>query len=125
MDIRPSKRAFTISLIVLAVILVAFGLLRMKFGQFLPASIDKNLPDTVMFAAVGIMLWNKKLRNDEQKAEKERKRLEEEALAAKSASDEAEKECPSAEVAATPGEAATTSAENDGKTGDGSSGEAS
>jgi hypothetical protein len=91
-EIRPSKRAFMIALGVLTVVLLAFGLLRMKFGQFLPASIDKNLPDVVMFGAVGIMLWNKKLRNDEEKAEKERKRQEEEALAAKPVSGDADDE---------------------------------
>jgi len=56
----------------------------MKFGHFLPPFIDKNLPDFIMFCAVGVMLWNRKIRKDETKAAAEKKALEEEAAAAKS-----------------------------------------
>jgi hypothetical protein len=80
---KPNRRFFQILLIVLAAILIIYGLLRYKFGAFLPAAVDKNLPDVIMFSAVGIMLWNRKQRNDEKKAEAERKRLEVEAAAAR------------------------------------------
>jgi hypothetical protein len=79
----PSKKIFQIGLGVLAGILLLYGGLRWKFGAFLPPAVDKNLPDVIMMAAVGVMLWNRKLRKDEDKAraaaEAERKRLEEKA----------------------------------------------
>jgi hypothetical protein len=78
---KPSKKVFMIGLGALAGILLLYGGLRWKFGAFLPAAVDKNLPDFVMFAAVGVMLWNRKIRKDEDKAEAERKRLEAEAAA--------------------------------------------
>ncbi|MGA2544955.1 MAG: hypothetical protein ABSF43_00250 [Rectinemataceae bacterium] len=80
---KPNRRFFQILLIILAAILIIYGFLRYKFGAFLPAAVDKNLPDVIMFSAVGIMLWNRKQRNDEKKAAAERKRLEEEAAAAR------------------------------------------
>jgi hypothetical protein len=80
---KPNRRFFQIVLGILAAILIIYGFLRYKFGAFLPAAVDKNLPDVIMFSAVGIMLWNRKQRNDEKKAEAERKRIEEEAAAAR------------------------------------------
>jgi hypothetical protein len=82
---KISRRFFLISLSVMAGVLIIYGLLRWKFGAFLPAAVDKNLPDAIMFGAVAIMLVNRKQRSDETKAaaaaEAERKRLEEEAEA--------------------------------------------
>jgi hypothetical protein len=83
MRMKPSKKIFLIGLGVLAGILLLYGGLRWKFGPFLPEAIDKNLPDFVMFAAVGVMLWNRKIRKDEDKAEAERERLEVEAAEAR------------------------------------------
>jgi hypothetical protein len=80
---KPGKNFFFIVLIALAAILVAYGLLRNRFGPFLPAAIDKNLPDVIMFSAVGIMLWNRKILGDEKKAAAARKLEEEEAAAAR------------------------------------------
>jgi hypothetical protein len=82
---KLGKRFFYILLGALALILVAFGLLRAKYGPFLPPEVDKNLPDVVMFSAVGIMLWNRKILGDEKKAAAARKLEEEEAAAAKRA----------------------------------------
>ena len=80
---KPSKRIFLIGLGVLAALLLLYGILRWRFGPFLPAAVDKNLPDAIMFAAVGVMLWNRKIRSDEEKAaafaKAERKRLADEA----------------------------------------------
>lgn len=78
---KPNRRFFTICLGILAFILLAYGLLRMKFGAFLPPKIDQNIPNAVMVGAIAILLWNRKLRGDAQKAEAERKRLEREAAA--------------------------------------------
>ncbi len=78
MNWKPSRRFFLVGLGSLAGFLVIYGLLRWKFGPFLPEPIDKNLPDFVMVAAVGVMLWNRKILKDEAKAEAERKRLEDE-----------------------------------------------
>jgi hypothetical protein len=82
---KPGKRLFYVLLGLLAAILIAFGLLRSKYGPFLPPAIDKNLPDVIMFSAVGIMLWNRKVLGDEKKAEAARKLEEEEAAAARRA----------------------------------------
>lgn len=73
---KPNKLFFTICLGALAFILLAYGLLRMKFGAFLPPKIDENVPNAVMVGAVAILLWNRKLRNEAAKAEAEKKRLE-------------------------------------------------
>jgi hypothetical protein len=84
---KISRRFFLISLSVMAGVLIVYGILRWKFGAFLPAAVDKNLPDAIMFAAVAIMLVSRKQRSDEAKAaaaaEAERKRLEEEAAEAR------------------------------------------
>ena len=45
---KPNRRFFLICLGVLAFVLLAYGLLRMKFGAFLPPKIDENLPNAVM-----------------------------------------------------------------------------
>ena len=83
--IKPGKNLFYVLLGVLVVVLIAFGLLRSKYGAFLPPAIDKNLPDVIMFSAVGIMLWNRKVLGDEKKAAAARKLQEEEAATAKRA----------------------------------------
>jgi hypothetical protein len=89
---KPSKKVFQIGLGVLAALLLLYGGLRWKFGSFLPAAIDKNLPDFIMFAAVGVMLWNRKLRSDEDKAEAARLKEEEETAAARQVDAEASDE---------------------------------
>jgi hypothetical protein len=76
---KAGKKLFYILLGALAALLLAYGLLRMKIGPFLPAAIDKNLPDVVMFSAIGIMLWNRKILSDEKKAEAARLQAEREA----------------------------------------------
>jgi len=80
-SMKPNRRFFTICLGILAFILIAYGLLRLKFGPFLPAKIDQNVPNAVMVGAIAILLWNRKLRGEAEKAEAERKRLEVEAAA--------------------------------------------
>ena len=80
---KPSRRMFTIALAILAGVLLSYGLLRLKFGVFLPPTIDQNLPDAIVIAAVGILLWNRKLRGDAEKAEAARKRQVAEAAAAR------------------------------------------
>jgi hypothetical protein len=96
-EFKPSKNFFTILLGALVVILLAFGILRMKFGQFLPDVIDKNLPDAVIIAAIGIMLWNRQILNQEKKEAEARKKAEADAAAARIAGPEdAEKEAGSA-----------------------------
>lgn len=79
---KPDKKFFTILLGCLVVILIVFGVLRMKLGAFLPAVIDKNLPDAVIVAAIGIMLWNRQILNQEKREAEARKKAEEEAAAA-------------------------------------------
>ena len=61
---KPNRRFFLICLGALAFILLAYGLLRMKFGPFLPPKIDENLPNAVIVGAVAILLWNRKLRGE-------------------------------------------------------------
>jgi hypothetical protein len=89
---KPTKRFFLIGLGVLAGVLLVYGLLRMKFGAFLPEAVDKNLPDVIIFAAVGVMLWNRQIRKDEERERAEKQKLEEEARAASQVEAEVEKE---------------------------------
>jgi len=64
---RPSKRFFLISVGALAGILVLYGVLRSIYGVFLPEAIDKNFPDAIIIAAVGAMIWNRRIISDEKK----------------------------------------------------------
>jgi hypothetical protein len=73
---KPNKKHFTILLGSLVFILLLFGGLRWKFGQFLPDLIDKNLPDAVIIAAVGVMLWNRQILNQEKKEAEAKKAAE-------------------------------------------------
>jgi hypothetical protein len=66
MKIKP--RHFSIALACLAAILVGYAILRGFLGPFLPKIIDENLPNAVIVAALGIFLYNRKLRADEAKA---------------------------------------------------------
>jgi phage tail protein X len=91
---KPGKKFFLIVLACLAAILVAFALLRMKFGPFLPKVIDDSLPDVVMFAAVGVLLWNRKILGDEKKADAARKLEEEKAATSADADEESEPDAP-------------------------------
>jgi phage tail protein X len=74
--IKPSKKAFTITLIALAVILLGYGLARMAWGPLLPETIDKHLPDALIVIAIGIMLWNRQIANEEKKAAEAAKEAE-------------------------------------------------
>ena len=85
---KPNRTFFLICLSGLAAILLIFGFVRMKIGPFLPPQIDQNLPNAVIIGAIGIMLWNRKLRTEAQKAEAERKRIEIEAAAARQVEEE-------------------------------------
>ena len=87
---KPNRTFFLVCLIGLAAILLIFGFVRMKIGPFLPPQIDQNLPNAVIIGAVGILLWNRKLRTEAQKAEEERKRIELEAAAARQVQEEGE-----------------------------------
>jgi hypothetical protein len=99
---KPTKKHFTIMLGALAGLLLVFGVTRMIVrGPFLPELIDKNLPDAIIFAAIGILLWNRKLRSNDEKAE----RAKQEALAAAEA-EKAEKAEGSEAAAAPPAGAA-------------------
>lgn len=89
--IKPGKKLFYIILASLAAILVAYGFLRMNIGPFLPKQIDEGLPDFIIFAAVGVMLWNRKILGDEKKA-REAREAEEAAAAAAAAEAAAETE---------------------------------
>jgi hypothetical protein len=80
-EFKPDKKFFTIILGVLVVVLLVFGALRWKLGQFLPDVIDKNLPDAVIVAAVGVMLWNRQILNQEKKEALAKKAAEEAAAA--------------------------------------------
>jgi hypothetical protein len=89
---KPSKKHFTILLGSLVFILLLFGGLRWKFGQFLPDLIDKNLPDAVIIAAVGVMLWNRQILNQEKKEAEAKKAAEAAAAAELEESEESEDE---------------------------------
>ncbi len=86
MTFKPGKNLFYIILGALALILAALGLFHAQLETILPQNlVEKNLPDFIMFAAVGVLLWNRKILGDEKKAAEARKREEEEAAQAKQA----------------------------------------
>jgi hypothetical protein len=91
---KPTKRAFYIMLAALAGILIIFGVCRSIYGQFLPDMADKAVPDIIMFAAVGILLWNRKVIGDAEKAAKaaeaESQQLKAEEAKAQEKTDDAE-----------------------------------
>jgi len=63
-----TPKHFSIALACLAAILATYAILRGFLGPFLPKAIDDNLPNAVIIAALGIFLFNRKLRADEAKA---------------------------------------------------------
>jgi hypothetical protein len=87
--VKPSKKAFMITLIALVVILIGYGLVRMAWGPLLPETIDKNLPDALIVIAVGIMLWNRKIATEEKRAAEAAKEAEKLAASQGAASSEA------------------------------------
>ena len=74
--VKPSKKAFMITLIALAAILLCYGLARMAWGPLLPETMDKHLPDALIVIAIGIMLWNRQIGNEEKKAAEAAKEAE-------------------------------------------------
>lgn len=99
--IRPSKRAFLITLIVLLAILILYGVLRMAYGPILPDFLDQHLPDALIVAAVVIMLWNRQIIKDEKREAEERK--EREKLEATAASEDSAGQGPDASSGQEPG----------------------
>lgn len=79
---KPGKPFFYILLGLLAAILVALGLLHTQIESIFPVKAN-DIADFIMFAAVGIMLWNRKVLGDEKKAAAARKKEEEDAAAAR------------------------------------------
>jgi hypothetical protein len=78
---KPSRKTLLIMLGALGVILIGYGVLQAIFGNILSESAGKNLSDIIIFAALGIFLWNRKLLKDEKMAAAERKKQEDEAAA--------------------------------------------
>jgi len=56
------------TLAVLAAVLLLYGLARSLLGLSVPEGMDKNLPNAAIVAALGIFLWNRKIRVDEDRA---------------------------------------------------------
>ncbi len=84
MKFKPGKNFFYFILGALALILIATGLLHSQLERvFSQKFIEKDLPDGIMFAAVGILLWNRKVRNDQEKAAAARKAAEGEEASAR------------------------------------------
>jgi hypothetical protein len=67
---RPPKRFFLIVLGAACGLLLIYGILRAKFGAFMPKWIDQGLPDFVVITAVGVALWNREIRDKDAKAAK-------------------------------------------------------
>ena len=85
MKFKLGRKAFYFILGGLALLLIVTGLLHNQLERILSKNlIEKDLPNGIMFVAVGVMFWNRKIRKDETKAAAENKALEEEAAAAKS-----------------------------------------
>jgi hypothetical protein len=84
--VKPSRKTFLIILFAMTGVLIAYGVSRMLWGPFLPEIVDKNLPDILIIVAIGIMLWNRQLRNEEDREAKAKREAEE--AAAKGGEDE-------------------------------------
>jgi hypothetical protein len=82
---KSNNKFFFVLLAIMAAILVAIGFWGTQLEEILSPGIVKNLPDVLMFAAVGVMLWNHKIRDDEKKAEAALKKEQDEAAAAAAA----------------------------------------
>lgn len=80
---KPGKTFFYILLGVLTAILIALGLLHTQIEKIFYPVKANDIADFIMFAAVGIMLWNRKVLGDEKKAAAARKLQEEEETAAR------------------------------------------
>jgi hypothetical protein len=80
---KPGKTFFYILLGVLTAILIALGLLHTQIEKIFYPVKANDIADFIMFAAVGIMLWNRKVLGDEKKAAAARKLQEEEEAAAR------------------------------------------
>ena len=80
---KPGKTFFYILLGVLTAILIALGLLHTQIEKIFYPVKPNDIADFIMFAAVGIMLWNRKILGDEKKAAAARKLQEEEEAAAR------------------------------------------
>ena len=77
----------------LGVFLIVFSLIRQFTGLRLGETFEKNLFDTVLFAALGLFLYNRKLASDERKEREAKERAEREA-AQVAAQEAAEAESP-------------------------------
>jgi hypothetical protein len=73
-----------VAILVLAGILITYGVLKILFKFQLGDLVDQNLPTVVMLGAAGIFLWNRQIWNQEKKreAEEEAKKLDAEQAAA-------------------------------------------
>jgi uncharacterized heparinase superfamily protein len=69
-EMRPAlaRKFMVAALAVLAAILLLYGLARSLLGLSAPEGMDKNLPNAAIAAALGIFLWNRKIRADEDRA---------------------------------------------------------
>jgi ABC-type protease/lipase transport system fused ATPase/permease subunit len=63
----------------LGVFLIVFSLIRQFTGLRLGETFEKNLFDTVLFIALGLFLYNRKLASDEKKEREAKERAEQEA----------------------------------------------
>jgi hypothetical protein len=68
----------------LGIFLIVYSLIRYFTGLHLSEAIEKNLFDTIVFIALGLFLYNRKLASDEKKAREAKERAELEAQVAES-----------------------------------------
>jgi membrane-bound ClpP family serine protease len=66
----------------LGVFLIVYSLIRQFTGLRLSETFEKNLFDTVLFVALGLFLYNRKLSSDEKKEREAKERAEREAAEA-------------------------------------------
>jgi hypothetical protein len=86
---KPKPKHLTIAVLVLGFILIAFAVIQSVFKIKLDPKVQNDIPTVIMFAALGLMLWNRKLRKEEAEARAAEEKAEKEALEAKNVTDTA------------------------------------
>jgi undecaprenyl pyrophosphate phosphatase UppP len=72
----------------LGVFIIVYTLIRQFTGFHLSETFEKQLFDTIVFVALGLFLYNRKLASDEKKEREAKERAEQEAQAAEEGDDD-------------------------------------
>jgi uncharacterized membrane protein SirB2 len=89
---KISRKTLLIITAGLGVLLIVYTLIRQFTGFHFSETFEKNFFDVIIFAALGMFLYNRKLASDEKKEREAKERAEQEAQAA--AEEDDDNPCP-------------------------------